>query len=326
MGKIKARIKNVDIRPFREVNLLVSPLMFDDMPVKIKVYPFTMGDEIQIYSSIKSIIEDKTPNKLFGSFEIFIELAQRVLDEDFIEEYFDKLTLFDLEWIIYNSRMLTHGNIMEGTWTCTSCANKYKNINEIDEHLRKNPIVVRFVNNGFKTDFEYDLSKFQLKFPNSKDEVRKELKLSNIRLILSYPTIERHNVLYKVLDDYRLYEGLIKEVEGEKYLNKLKEDKEMYDIIYYMFQMYAFYSMYIEEIEIDGKLEKVELDDYPYLAGLLLKELSNEDKKILEDEINKLSENTQIISLNEVTCPVCGRRDVIPYSFFLGNFLFASNR
>jgi hypothetical protein len=78
------------------------------MDKQIKVFPLTVGKEMELYESFVSILKDDKLLKKYQLYDILIDDIVEPLEKN---STFDegKLTSLDLEFILYNMRILTGG-------------------------------------------------------------------------------------------------------------------------------------------------------------------------------------------------------------------------
>jgi len=89
---------------------------------EIKVFPLTVNLEMQLFENIKAKIDQKIPSQ-FLMFEDLI--PEIILDGNNNILNVDNLTLPDIQFIIYNMRVLTYGTKQKLKMVCNNCKDMY---------------------------------------------------------------------------------------------------------------------------------------------------------------------------------------------------------
>ncbi len=310
MSKFIGKYANSTTRTkFVKTVLPIQPLMdIKNFPTEVNVYPITVGIEMKLYSGIKNLIDKNIPLQ-FIMFEDIIEDIVDTQDQSKVLR-FSNLTLYDINYIIYNTRILSYGNTQELRLTCENCKDFYEkqvdlqdNNEEIQKlikqhHIKNYNSQIFLTNKDFYVKpFEQNLLNQQITVPDKKEEIFIDFTTANgIKLKICPPRMGWFNELKGYLIDFR------KTIEEFYTPNNIKIESEEEE--YNTYSVYANLQLFI--YSIDGEI--VEPKDVGEIPILIKSMLTKKDISELSEKL-KYYEKFNLKIPFEYKCPNCG--DVI---------------
>ncbi len=333
-NNIQKKIK----KEYVEIPLLIQNLLYpNELDSTIKVFKISISDELKLINTLKLNISDELP------LVVYEDILPSVVDTTQVN--IDLLTYFDIEWIIYNSRILTNGGDMKVNLVCEHCyketkelekeVNKLKKeysnvedeekLNEYNEKLKdlylKYNIKDSISKQTFEQEpkkrytFEYNIDLTKYDISNVPDEKPIEIyENSNIKLKLIPSTYYHHKVQKPFFTDDRLITNVISEFENKK-VEEITEDEIN------RFKNLSTISLSLDSLIIDKDEYKFNEETFQMLPFILFNNFSKKQlNEILELIKNKLS-SFSIKNLEEQECPVCGKKIPLEYYKFPFRYL-----
>lgn len=297
-----------------EINTLVGHLINNNVPSILKVKPIYHGIETKLLNS--SLIEKDNKNYMINSFSVLHRVIDDLVDLD--TELIDELTLADLNWIVYNSRILTHGVDMDVILTCPECKRKYDSREGTDSEIEQMKLLGE---DYYKHDFTIKLDQYE--FTNEFEETpTEEYKLNNKISLLIEPAKVKHYKIFRdfVLDDRKFNQTLDKMIDGDfKHLDAEYAKAE--------YEKFLHVSMFIKQITQNGKAiydrDEANKDIFLELPLTLMSILKHGQF----DEILELTQNvhSDIINKSTFKCPKDGYTKELEFFDYPSEYFFRTN-
>ncbi len=289
---------------FVKTSLPIQPLLdLGQFPQEVNVYPITVNIEMKLYNSIKNLIDKNIPLQ----FIMFEDIIKDIVDtQDDKQIDYNLLTLYDINFIIYNTRILSYGNTMNINLTCKKCKQFYdqqiklKDEEEVKQ-LQKDQGIKNFVKQEllkqkefYIKDYEQNLLDQSITVPDSKDEVFLEFTTSGGNVIkICPPRLGWFQELKGYLIDFR---KVIDEFYKPNNIEIISEEEE--------FNNYSIYSnLQLFIYSIDGEI--VEMKDIPEIPILIKNLFTKKDITGLSELLNNYEKYNLKIPFT-YTCPKCG--------------------
>lgn len=309
---------------YSEISLPVSGLLYPKiMDKQIKVFPLTVGKEMELYESFIQILKD---DKLLKKYQLYDILIDDIVEPIEKNSNFDegKLTSLDLEFILYNMRILTGGQEVKLNLTCPNCQefeNKQLSLNnsqdiendkeqkndeeinqEIDklqkEYHIKNFIKQQIAEGNFQRRSQnVSIQNPKINIPNKQQDVIKVIELkSGIKLSITLPLLGNFKQIKGFIFDFRT--ALTNFYEK----HEIEYDEDKLDDEYDMFMNFQNIQLYIYKINDDF----VTSDNQQEIPLTLKNILMKGDMELITGQIKELVEKYSLKLPYKYKCERCG--------------------
>lgn len=311
-----------NVTKFIEVSLPMYNILKDNQSNKdaqlFKILPITINSEMKFYNSIKQVFDGKIAN----SFQMYEDILEDIIipsDSDKILD-FNYLTIFDINFIIYNARLLSYGSSQSLNFTCNNCKQFYEQYTELykmleqntitmeefeqkiqqlkkDKHINKFSEYMINMNKQFYTkEFNnQELSNFEMEVPDKKENViYKYITKSGNTITVTPPKFGWYKQIKPYLLDFRLVEKLC---DNNKIIIENPEYQQN------LYAQYSNISLYIDSIDnMQINMENI------FEVPLVIQNLFVKNDIV---EVMKLLENYKKYELKipfSYECDVCGTK------------------
>lgn len=312
---VKNQKKNLK---FSEISLPVSGLLYPKiMDKQIKVFPLTIGKEMELYESFVSILKDDKLLKKYQLYDILIDDIVEPLDNN---STFDegKLTSLDLEFILYNMRILTGGQEVKLQLSCPNCSEfevkqtgvvnneENKSEEEVDKDLKalqKEHHVNNFLKqqllegNYSRSNVTVSIQNPKINVPNKQQEIINVIKLkSGVKLSITLPLLGNFKQIKGFIFDFRTALSDFYEK------HELEYDEDKLDEEYDMFMNFQNIQLYIYKINDDFVTSENQQEIPLTLKNILMKG----DMELITDQIRALVDKYSLKLPYKHKCERCG--------------------
>ena len=250
-----------------------------------KVIPITINMEMAFQNSVKTFLEGKIQN----AFQMYEDIIEHILfsNDDGKQIDFDNLTLYDINYIIYNTRIMSYGNTQTLNLTCTNCKSFYNEYMELENKFKNNelsksefeknleelknkrhihnfePYMILKNDQFYTKTVEQNLTNFELVVPDKKDDIYYTYKqISGNTIKIGPPKFGWYKALKPYLLDFRLVQEMY-----EKQGMEIKDQEET-SLFYSRFSNLCLFIDSIDNIQI----EKEDIQQLPIiLQNILIK-------------------------------------------------------
>lgn len=296
---------------------------------EIKVFPLTVNLEMQLFENIRTKIDQKIPSQ-FLMFEDLIPGIVSDIGNNSLT--LDNLTLPDINFIIYNMRILTYGTTQKLHLVCSTCKDMYNQYHEeskdvTDQQITdklfkdlskkynyKNPIKQSILtgSNFYTVKYDQDLQKFDMKVPDKLSDIFIEYESqSGNKFKFCPPRLGWYEELKQYLIDFR-------KVVDEIFIpNKIEFNQDKLEVEATLYNQYSNISLYIYSID-NEIVKKTDIKEIPIVVKNILtkKDVENiqELLRYYDDYILKIKFETK--------CPNCGRALIGDVTSFFYQYVF----
>lgn len=296
---------------------------------EIKVFPLTVNLEMQLFENIKAKIDQKIPSQ-FLMFEDLI--PEIILDGNNNILNVDNLTLPDIQFIIYNMRVLTYGTKQKLKMVCNNCKDMYDEYHKeskdatdqqtTDNLFRdlskkynyKNSIKQSILtgSNFYNIDYEQDIQKYDMDVPDKLSDVFLEYESqSGNKFKFCPPRMGWYKELKQYLIDFR------KVVDEILIPHKIEFDQDKLDVETLLYNQYSNIALYI--YSIDGDIvKKTDIKEIPIIVKNIL---TKKDVENIQELLKYYDKYTLKIKF-ETKCPNCGKTLIGDVTSFFYQYVF----
>lgn len=330
---IKKYTNNVSTRTkFIKTPLHVQGLLNSNFPSEVKIYPITVNLEVMLYESIKSLVEGNVPLQFIMFEDILPEVVSSGVD---LPLNLNELSMYDINYIMYNSRILSYGNTQDLTIECRNCRTFYREYKakteeiatskldpevankELDNlvqkyHVKFNDYDMLKDTGFYTTQYKQDLTKFQMVSPDSKDDLYKTFTTISGNVIkMGPPRLGYFKHLKPYLIDFR---NTIEDVYKKNDIKFVSQEEE-----------YKFYSQY-QNIQlfiysIDGEVVKeTDIHEIPIVIKNIFTKQDITNISVLIQELDRFNVTVPFT----YKCPTCGTNIIGDVTQFPTEYLFGS--
>lgn len=313
---------------FIKTPLPVQPLLNNNtFPQEIKIYPITVQIEMNLYESIKVFIDNGIPLQ----FIMFEDILPSIISSGSEDKQLDfkNLTLYDINFIMYNQRILTYGSSQSLNLICNNCKKFYEEIDKIqttatEDDVNKlkskyhvnhfNPQELIKKDEFYTFQYEQNLQNYKMIVPDSKDDIFIDFNSSSgYNIKFCPPRLGWYEKIKPYLIDFRLAIDNLYNPNNIKFTNQEEE--------FLIYSSYSNVQLYVFSIDNDI----VTLDDIAEIPIVLKSMFTKKDIQEITEKLKAFDKfNLEIPFV--YTCPKCG--DVIngDVTMFPTEYIFGINQ